>query len=67
MKKISSGKNQRVVNMLGSVTIQEPMLLVTEFVVHGDLLTYLRASRKKVLSVTDCYIILIVIMIDCVS
>ena len=49
MKKISVGKNSRVVNMLGSVTIQEPMLLVTEFVVHGDLLTFLRACRKKVI------------------
>lgn len=48
MKKISQGRNPRVVNMIGAVTIQEPMVLVTEFVMHGDLLTYLRACRKKV-------------------
>ena len=49
MKKISNGRNTRVVNMIGAVTIQEPMMLVTEFVMHGDLLNYLRACRKKVI------------------
>ena len=51
MKEVSSGENalrQFVVNMVGCVTISEPMLLVLEFVSHGDLQSYLRAMRKKV-------------------
>lgn len=55
MKKISRGKNQRVINMIGSVTIQEPMILITEFMMHGDLLSYLRACRKKVRSIPTSY------------
>ena len=54
MKSVSGGENvlrQFVVNMLGCVTIQEPMLLVLEFVSHGDLLSYLRAIRKKVVTI----------------
>ena len=52
MKQVSSGENalrQFVVNMMGCVTISEPMLLVLEFVSHGDLQSYLRAIRKKVI------------------
>lgn len=52
MKKVSGGENglQRfVVNMLGCVTMQEPMLLILEFVSKGDLLSYLRSIRKQVL------------------
>ena len=51
MKNVSGGENalrQFVVNMLGCVTVQEPMLLVLEFVSHGDLQSYLRSIRKKV-------------------
>ena len=48
MKKISRNNNPHIVNMLGAVTLQEPMTLVTEFVVYGDLLSYLKACRKKV-------------------
>ena len=48
MKKISRNNNPHIVNMLGAVTLQEPMMLVTEFVVYGDLLSYLKACRKKV-------------------
>ena len=50
MKNVSGGENalrQFVVNMLGCMTVQEPMLLVLEFVSHGDLQSYLRAIRKK--------------------
>ena len=51
MKNVSGGDNamrQYVVNMLGCVTTQEPMLLVLEFMSHGDLQSYLRSMRKKV-------------------
>ena len=48
MKKISRNNNPHIVNMLGPVTLQEPMMLVTEFVVYGDLLSYLKACLKKV-------------------
>ena len=51
MKNVSGGENslrQFVVNMVGCVTTQEPMLLILEFVSHGDLQSYLRSIRKKV-------------------
>ena len=48
MKRIAKGSNPHVVNMLGCVTLQEPLSLITEFVEHGDLLTYLCACRKQV-------------------
>jgi serine/threonine protein kinase len=48
MKKISEGYNNHIVNLVGCVTIQEPLCLITEFVPHGDLLDYLRNQRKKV-------------------
>ena len=48
MKKISDGFNPHIVNMVGCVTLQEPLCLITEFVPHGDLLDYLRNQRKKV-------------------
>ena len=52
MKKISEGYCNNVVNMVGCVTLQEPLCLITEFVPHGDLLDYLRNQRKKVYSDT---------------
>ena len=51
MKKVSETKSELckfVVNMVGCVTVKEPMLLLLEFVKHGDLLSYLRSVRKKV-------------------
>ena len=48
MKKIAEGNNPHVVNMLGAVTIQEPLCIITEFVEYGNLLKYLRASRVQV-------------------
>jgi serine/threonine protein kinase len=53
MKKISEGSNPHVVNMIGCVTAQEPLCLITEFVVHGDLLSYLRSTRKMISEGTD--------------
>lgn len=52
MMKTVSGTNHEhqkfVVNMLGCVTLQEPMMLVLEYATHGDLLSYLRESRDEV-------------------
>ena len=52
MKKIAEGNNPHVVNMLGCVTIQEPLALITEFVEYGDLHSYLTAWRKQVSNLT---------------
>ena len=48
MKKIAEGNNPHVVNMMGCVTIQEPIVLMTEFVKYGDLHSYLTYCRKQV-------------------
>ena len=48
MKNVSRGNNPHVVNMVGCVTIQEPLCLITEFIKHGDLLSYLQSIRKMV-------------------
>ena len=48
MKKVSEGHNPHVVSMLGCVTTQEPLCLLTEMVEYGDLLSYLRSSRTMV-------------------
>lgn len=39
-----------VVNTLGCCRLHEPILLVVEYVSCGDLLHYLRAEKKKVVS-----------------
>ena len=48
MKQVAEGNNPHVVNMIGCVTLQEPVCLVTEFVKYGDLLTYLSTVRRMV-------------------
>ena len=48
MKKIAEGYNTHIVNMVGCVTLQEPLCLITEFIPYGDLLSYLKHQRKKV-------------------
>lgn len=51
MKMVSSADSEMkkfVVNMVGCVTIREPLLLVVEYVKHGDLQTFLRAIKKQV-------------------
>ena len=58
MKKVSEGHSPHVVGMLGCVTLQEPLCLVTEFVKYGDLLSYLRSSRKIVSASLICYDVL---------
>ena len=56
MKKIANCNNSHVVNMVGCITIQEPLCLITEFVKHGDLHTFLRTCRKQV---PLCYLYLV--------
>ena len=48
MKKVSEGQNPHVVAMVGCVTVQEPLSLITEFVPYGNLLNYLRTNRRMV-------------------
>ncbi len=60
MKKIAEGNNPHIVNMVGCVTIQEPLCLITEFIPHGDLLSFLRANRKKVSMCAPCVLVVVV-------
>ena len=48
MKKVAEGQNPHVVGLLGCVTIQEPLMLIIEFVKYGDLLSYLRTNQRMV-------------------
>ena len=48
MKRVTMGRCPHVVNMIGCSTFQEPIALVLEYVPHGDLLSYLKAKRRKV-------------------
>jgi proto-oncogene tyrosine-protein kinase Ret len=46
MKRVSLGKCPNIVNTIGCCTLQEPIALVMEYVPYGNLLGYLRTSRK---------------------
>ena len=46
MKSISFHKN--VINIIGASTMMKPLLLVLEYMSHGDLLHYLRKKRIDV-------------------
>lgn len=48
VSKVDNELSNFVVNMLGCVTTKEPMILVLEFMECGNLLDYLRVTRKKV-------------------
>ena len=50
MKKVTECHNPHVVSMIGCVTTQEPLCLLTEFVQYGDLLSYLRTNNRLVIS-----------------
>ena len=59
MKKVSKTDDELslfVVNMLGCCTTEEPLLLVLEFIKYGNLLDYLRAT-KKALKVSSDFIL----------
>ena len=45
MKRVSDGNNPHVLKMLGCVTATNPMMLVLQFVPHGNLKNYLRAMK----------------------
>ena len=48
MKRISEFSNPHVINLVGASTTDEKMLLLTEFMIHGDLLTFLKSCRDEV-------------------
>lgn len=51
MKTVSSEDNELskfVVNMLGCMTLREPMILVLEFMKYGNLLDYIRVIQARV-------------------
>ena len=48
MKKVSAGNNPHVVKMVGCVTLSSPVMLLLEYVPHGNLRDYLRKSRPNV-------------------
>ena len=43
------GKHQNVLSFLGCWTASEPLLLIIEYIAHGDLLHWLRRKRSQVL------------------
>ena len=47
MKRVSDGNNPHVLKMLGCVTTTNPMMLVLQFVPHGNLKAYLRAMKTE--------------------
>ena len=46
MKSIGFHKN--IINIIGASTMMKPLFLVLEYMVHGDLLHYLRKKRTDV-------------------
>ena len=48
MKKITDGNSPHVVKMLGCIVTEIPFLLVVEYMMHGDLLHYLREIKATV-------------------
>lgn len=48
MKIIATGNNPHVVSLVGAVTIQEPIALLTLVVKYGDLLSYLKYFQMLV-------------------
>ena len=50
LKKISKCWHPNVLQMVGCVTLTDPMCLVTEYLENGDLHTYMRLLKAKVCS-----------------
>ena len=48
MKKVAKGNNTHVVGLIGCVTVEEPLCLVTEYLEYGDLQSYLHTIKKEV-------------------
>lgn len=58
MKKVSDTDDELslfVVNMLGCCTAEEPLLLILEFIKYGNLLEYLRATKKSMMVRNDLF------------
>ena len=51
------GKHQNVLSFLGCWTTAKPLLLIIEYVPHGDLLHWLRRKRSEVRVVNENLII----------
>ena len=49
MKKV--GKHQNVLSFFGCWTTTKPILLMIEYIAHGDLLHWLRHKRSQVLKI----------------
>ena len=49
MKKV--GKHQNVLSFFGCWTTTKPILLMIEYIAHGDLLHWLRHKRSQVLQI----------------
>ena len=48
MKKVSDCNNPHILKMIGCVTSTHPMMVVLQFVPHGNLKDYLKAQRAVV-------------------
>ena len=48
MKKVAMGANPHVVGLIGCVTREEPLCLITEYLKYGDLHSYLHSIKKEV-------------------
>ena len=48
MKKVSAGNNPHVVKMVGCVTLSSPVILLLEYISHGNLRDYLRKCKPDV-------------------
>ena len=48
MKKVAKGNNPHVIGLIGCVTVEEPLCLVTEYLKYGDLQSYLHSIKKEV-------------------
>ena len=48
MKRIAEGKHAHVVSLIGCVSIEEPLCLLTEYLMYGNLLSYLENIRGLV-------------------
>ena len=56
MKDVGSHRN--ILTMLGFWTRSEPIMLIMEYVPHGDLLKWLRNKRQQIKLVTVCIVFL---------
>lgn len=63
MKKV--GKHQNVLSFLGCWTITKPLLLITEYVAHGDLRQWLIRKRSQVHNKPPANLISVLVYMAC--